>query len=295
MRQTLPAPSFAMSAFAVPISATVGTYMGSYEPQIAQCSTEQFEIDECLSLFTATPTPSATAMASPSSPSPSVTPTPMPATSTPTNTPTATPTSSPSPTNTPSTTPTPTSTPTSTPAPPATLALSPTQLSPTQSITVTGTNFGASEVVKVYWDITSTAALTTATTTSAGSFVAIVKAPQAVVGTHTLIAVGQSSRSVATAPLQIAPFLALAPSSGRSGSTVVATGTGFGATEPIRASWNGSSKLVLGSTMSSAQGYFTGTNAITFTVPISATGSYRVCAKGKRSGATSCPLFKLTG
>ena len=48
-------------------------------------------------------------------------------------------------------------------------------------------------------------------------------------------------------------------------------------------------------TAATAQGYFTGTRAITFTVPTSAPGSYRVCAKGKRSGATSCPFFTLTG
>lgn len=228
IRQTLPASSFAMSAFAVPISATAVAYMGSYAPQLAQCSTEQFEIDECLSMF------------------------------------------------------------------PATLSLSPTELRPTQFITVTGANFGADEAVKVYWDITSTAPLTTITTTGAGFFVAMVRAPQAVVGTHTIVAVGQRSGSVGIATLQIAPYLVLAPSSGRSGATVVAAGIGFGATEPIIVSWNGGGQP-LGSTISSAQGYFTGATAITFTVPSSATGSYRVCAKGKTSGATSCPFFTLTG
>lgn len=238
--------------------------MGSYAPQVAQCSPEQFEIDQCLSMFPATPTPSTTAVVSPS------------------------------PTNTASTTPTPTRTPTSTPVPPAALTLNPIQLRPTQPITITGMNFGPGEAVKVYWDITSTAPLTTIAASGAGSFVAIARAPQAVVGTHTIVAVGQSSGSVATASLQIAPFLVLAPSSGRAGATVVATGVGFGATERIIMSWNGGGQP-LGSTMSSAQGYFTGSTAITFTVPISATGSYRVCAKGKTSGATSCPFFTLTG
>lgn len=48
IRNILPAPNFTMSAFAVPIHATPGPYMGPYAPVAVTCATADFEANECV-------------------------------------------------------------------------------------------------------------------------------------------------------------------------------------------------------------------------------------------------------
>ncbi len=47
LRHLLPASSFTQSAFAVPVGAAPGPYMGPYAPTLVVCSTQQFEQSEC--------------------------------------------------------------------------------------------------------------------------------------------------------------------------------------------------------------------------------------------------------
>ena len=58
---------------------------------------------------------------------------------------------------------------------------------------MTGTNFGAGETIGVYLDSTATTALSSTTSTAGGAFVDHFSVPQAISGTHTLIARGLSS------------------------------------------------------------------------------------------------------
>lgn len=195
------------------------------------------------------------------------------------------------PTNTPTSMPTTPPTDTSTPI--AAIVVTPAQVHPQQLITVTGTNFGMTEGVKVYWDMTSTASLT-ATTTSAGAFTAVLRAPQAAFGAHSVIAVGQRSSRSANAPVSIQPGLKLQPATGASGATVQATGAGFGALEPVSLHWRSPGGPLLATTTSSSVGTIGATSAVTFTVPVSPAGSYRVYATNSTTGAQTFVLFTVT-
>jgi len=183
---------------------------------------------------------------------------------------------------------TPPATPTSTPLS-ATLALSPTMVSPYQTLTLSGVGFGSSEVVRIFWDSASTTALITPSTTSAGAFSATLTVPQSIAGAHTLIAVGQSSQRTANAPLQIKPALSLSPASGRAGSLVYLTGIGFGRGETVAVSWYPGGKL-----LSTGASSALGTVTMTFIVPLSTTGSYNVVGYGVTSKQVAMGRFTLT-
>ncbi len=234
----------------------------------------------------ANPTPTATNTATST---PTNTATSMP-TVTPTNTPTSTPVP---PTATPTNTATPTATATNTPQPAATLVASAGSGMPYQTITVTGTNFGATEMVKVYLDSAGTTPLTATLTGAGGAFTAHVTLPQATGGAHHLLAVEQSSGRTATAALTVNPDAFLAHASGRQGSANSLLGFGFAAGEPVKAYWYpGLSPL--GGTTTNALGSFAGSSAISFTVPMSATGTYYVLAVGQHSHSMAVSRFVLT-
>jgi N-acetylneuraminic acid mutarotase len=210
-------------------------------------------------------------------------------TPTPTNTATNTPTASSTPTVTPTSTPinTATATPTNTPTPTAGSSISPGTGSPFQTaITMTGTNFGASEPVKVYWDNAGGTLLATSFTTAAGGFVATFVVPQGAAGSHTLIAVGQSSGKTSTNSFTVTPAVFLVPASGRSGSTAYLVGLGFAAGETVSALWYPGKSL-----LNSATSVSVGTVVISFTVPSRSTGTYYVVGYGATSRLSATAPF----
>jgi len=199
-----------------------------------------------------------------------------------TATPTATSTTAPLPTNTP--TQVPTVTPTSTPVS-ARLTLSPLAVSFQQTVTVTGTNFGPSETLYLFWDSVHSSPITTTAATAAGSFVTRFSVPQAISGTHTVIAYGQTSGKAAYAILRVQPRLIVSPSSGATGTRLVTAGFGFGKQELVAVYWDKPAQ-VLGSSTTSATGSFFGTTALTITVPSTATlGRHVVYGVGQTSHA----------
>lgn len=256
IRNLDPAPSFPYSTFAVPLGAAPGPYMGSYAPVVVQCSTAQFEIDECLSIPTPTPLP--------------------------TITPTATPTM-------------PSITPTATPAP-AAIAISPTIARPFQLLTVTGSAFMPGEPVAIHWDTTTAPPITTTTAAADGSLTATTRAPQAAYGGHSIIAIGQTDNQTATAAMQIKPLALLWHSAGSAGTSNVLAGLGFGAGETVRAYWiPGNIPLgPPGGVRATALGTFAGATGITFTVPLSPTGVYAVAAVGQSSHGIAVRAFSMT-
>jgi hypothetical protein len=154
--------------------------------------------------------------------------------------------------------------------PPAALAISPATALPFQTIALTGTNFASREPVQVHWDVTTTAALTTTTTTdTTGAFTTHIAVPQAISGTHTLLAVGQTSGLSATANLRIVPYVIVAPSSGAAGTQSHVLGVGFRATEPIALLWD-KPLTFLGTATSNAAGTFGASPPLTITVPATA-------------------------
>ncbi len=209
---------------------------------------------------------------------------------TPTNTPVP-PTPTTPPTNTP-VPPTPTNTPippTATPTPAASLVSSLTSGVPLQTITLTGTNFAAAEPVKLYWDSTTTAPLTTTTALANGSFVTHFALPQAPAGAHTLLALGQSSARSASAPLTVKPAVFLSPTHGKAGSVATAVGVGFGAGETVAALWYPGLKP-----LKSGASNALGTVALSVTVPLSPAGSYAVLGYGLTTKQYGAASFQVT-
>src|SRR5205823_3800697 len=104
----------------------------------------------------------------------------------------------------PSATPTslPPNTPTATSAP-AHLTLSPSVASYQQTIAITGSHFGPGDAISVFWDSTTRGLVTTTTANDNGAFVARFGVPQAISGTHTVVAAGQPSGKVASATIYV--------------------------------------------------------------------------------------------
>jgi hypothetical protein len=178
--------------------------------------------------------------------------------------------------------------------PPAALVRTPSSGSVQSKVVVTGTNFGASEAVKVYWDTTSTSPVSSTTSTAMGTFAVTFSVPYAVSGTHTIIAVGQSSAISATTTFKVTPRVVLAHVSGQPGAQNIVYGYGFGASETVTATWGSTGGLKLGTATTTGLGTFSGASAITFTTPMSPSGSYSVYAVGKTSKATASTPFTLT-
>lgn len=177
---------------------------------------------------------------------------------------------------------------------PPSLAATPSSVAPLQTITVTGTNFGAGEPIALYWDSTSALPLVTATAGITGSFVDALTVPQAISGTHTLIAIGQLGSEAGTAMVQVKPATTLSAASGAQGSRKTLSGYGFGALETIKAYWNKPTGQVLGTKTTNSVGSFSGASAITFTVPLSPTGTYKVYAVGQTSKGSAFSTFTIT-
>ena len=226
-------------------------------------------------------------------------------TSSPTDTPTTTATATAPPTNTatrtalatatqtrtavPTNTPTTTPTATNTPVAGASLVANPTSGTPFQHITVSGATFGPTEVVKIFWDSTATTALASPVTLANGSFSASITVPQAKLGAHTLIAVGQSSARTASAAFQIKPAVYLSPTSGKVGASVTLTGLGFGAGETVAALWS-PGFTVVGSATTNA----VGSVVVHLIVPSKAPGAYTIYGYGVTTKAAAGAPFTVT-
>jgi hypothetical protein len=221
------------------------------------------------------------------------------ATPTPTSTQTPTPTLTPTSTRTPTLTPTPTLVPptntpvppTSTPTPLPAVGIAPAAGSPYQSsVAVSGSNYLPGETVAVYWDSTSVRPLVTATASPAGAVLTSIIVPPAASGIHTIIAQGQTSKSLASAFFQVKPAEFVAPKAGKAGSTAYAVGVGFGAGERVAALWYPGGTL-LNTGTASAQG----TAALTFTVPSVPAGTTAyVVGYGQTTKQSAAAVFGVT-
>ncbi len=211
-------------------------------------------------------------------------------TNTPTNTPTNTVTATPTKTPTSTPTDTATNTPTNTPTPPAGSVITPNTGSPFQTaVTMTGTNFGANEWVKIFLDNTTGTPLATTLTTAAGGFVVAFVVPQAAAGLHSFIAVGQSSGKSTSSTFTVRPAVFLVPASGRSGSTAYLVGLGFGAGETVAGLWYPGASV-----LNSATSVAAGTVVISFTVPSRGAGTYYVAGYGVTSRLSAAAPFVVT-
>jgi len=169
----------------------------------------------------------------------------------------------------------------------AAITLTPTAGPPSTTATLSGSGFGATEVVTVTFDGTLVGAATSSATGGIAALSFIVPNPVAA-GAHTVAVRGSSSGQTQSAIFTVtgAPSLALTPSTGNPGSTVSLSGGGFGPSEPLTVGFDGA-QVAVGAT--------TGTGAlasITFTVPNPlAAGAHTVTVRGTTSGLTANATF----
>jgi len=137
------------------------------------------------------------------------------------------------------------------------------------SLDFAGSGFAPGEPVLIYSSGVGSAVLVSATADLAGAFSATARAPQSVGGPRIFLGVGQTSGKVAAASFSMSPRLILNPASGPAGSSVTVEGYGFGAPEAVEIYWN-NPRTLLGSALTDQHGTFSGTAALTFTVPAGA-------------------------
>jgi hypothetical protein len=108
-------------------------------------------------------------------------------------------------------------------------------------------------------------------------------APQAISGTHTLIATSWTGGITATVPLTIVPYVIDAPSAGAAGSTARVVGAGFAAGETVLLWWDNPAAL-LGTATANSVGTF---GPITITVPAvgGALGRHAIVLADQTTGA----------
>jgi hypothetical protein len=144
--------------------------------------------------------------------------------------------------------------------------------------------------VNLYLDSTGNPPFYAITSTLTGSFVATTTVGQAVYGGHSVLAVGQTSRDLASTPFGIKALLILSPASGAVGATIHAYGLGYGGSEVVALHWGSAGGPVLATGTSSGKG----TAVIAFRVPSSPAGQYLVYATGQRTGAIAIARFTVT-
>src|SRR5207253_82679 len=102
-------------------------------------------------------------------------------------------------------------------------------------------------------------------------------------GAHA-VAVTDASSNSASANFTVNPKITLSPTTGNAGSTDTITGTGFGGSKSITATFNGSSATLGGTTTTDANGGFSGA---TYTVPNIGSGTYAVAVTDAASNTAS--------
>jgi len=173
------------------------------------------------------------------------------------------------------------------------LAVTPSSSTVGQTILLTGSGFGTFETVYIYADKTSSAVAYTAGTDASGNFTISGPIYNTTAGQHTLIAVGQVSHVTAQTPITILPQLVLSPTAGTAGSTVHATGSGFGTTESVQLAWDAPAKL-LGSATTNSRGNLSGTRTFSFTVPrTAARGPHTITATGQTTQVVTTVQFTV--
>lgn len=156
---------------------------------------------------------------------------------------------------------------------------------PGSMVTASGSGFAASDSIKLYWDSASTTPIATTTASTSGTFTRGFVVPQSVNGSHTLIAVGSSTKT-ASAPFKVLAKMTLSRASGTPGIAITVMASGFGSGEAIAVHWGSATGPQVGTGTAGS----IGSANITFTVPQTVGGATRVYAVGTTSGSPSAPF-----
>ena len=170
------------------------------------------------------------------------------------------------------------------------LVLTPATGPPGSTVSVSGAGFGKSEKITISFDSTTLPAAPT--TNSSGSFGPVsITVPAAVVGgSHTISAKGGSTGKLAKAVFTVTPTIALSPASGPPGSAVQVSGAGFGASEKVTISFDGTKLRAPVTTDSSGR-----LLPVSVKVPPAViAGSHTISALGGTTGLLAQAVFTVT-
>ena len=157
----------------------------------------------------------------------------------------------------------------------AVATISPTSGKVGDSLTVSGTGFGASRSIAVTFDGTGVA---TTASNSGGSFSVSFTVPESVAGSHQ-VAVSDGT-TTKTQTFTVAPVTNFTPSTGNVGTEVTVSGTGFGASRSISVTFDGTE---IATTSSDANGSFNTVAAI----PEHRYGSFQLIASDDTNAGSS--------
>ncbi len=152
---------------------------------------------------------------------------------------------------------------------------------PGNSITVSGSGFGASETgITVTYD--STTVTSGIRANGQGAWTATFTVPNSPSGSHNIGAYGATTSGASGVTFTLTPVVSAAQPGGFPGNSLTVTGSGFGASETgITITWDGNS--VASSIRANAQGGWTGN----FVIPPSPAGPHAVHAYGATTQATA--------
>jgi outer membrane protein assembly factor BamB len=177
----------------------------------------------------------------------------------------------------------------------ATLTVSPKSIvyAASSVISVKGSQYAASESVKIYWNYTGpgTGTLeTTATADATGAFTTkIFPVPLSATGTYTIAGVGATSGDVATDTVTLLPQLYTKPEAAGpgTGSLIHVYANAFGNTEQVNLYWNYTGPGT-GTLLKTVAANTTGSFNTTVNVPTTATpGTYPLVGVGQTSNTTA--------
>ncbi len=164
---------------------------------------------------------------------------------------------------------------------PPTITLGASSGSLGDAIPITGSVFQAGEMVSLYLDSASSTPFASVTAGGDCALPSSFSVPEASYGSHSIIAVGQSSGQTGSVPFSINPTTRILSS----GPTFGLYGFGFGAGETVTVHLDSPTGTVVGSTMANSKGTF---SPVIFSKP---SISHRLYAVGQTTGATAFSLY----
>jgi hypothetical protein len=170
-----------------------------------------------------------------------------------------------------------------------TLAINKTSGTIGTSVTVSGGGFGPNES-GIAVTIGTSQVGGSVTANASGSWSTTFSIPPMPGGSYTIDASGPTTlaSNVPNVSFTVTPFFSISTSSGTAGTSVTATGTGFGSNESITVTFDGSA---IGPTVSADSN---GSWTDTFTIPVSSGGSHKISAGGPSTPASSVAAANFT-
>lgn len=153
------------------------------------------------------------------------------------------------------------------------------------------TGFLPNELVRVYWDTTTSLPRASGSADSTGAASGAFSIPTARNGAHTVFIVGNTSKYQTTGTVGVDATMTVAPTSGAVGTSPTVTMKGFGAAETLTLQWlDGTTPVGPAKQTTSASN---GGKFITYAVPATPAGAYTLRVTGGTTGEVVTQPFTI--